>query len=147
MPTYSARNLTANRNAVPGHGLANNLKILDYTVTCSAALTTSDTLQFGYPPKGFRVVFAMLEADDLDTNASPTITLNIGDSGSASRLFAASTVAQAGTSGQMSAATGVGYQYDGATLVTGTPAANAATGAAGDVRLWLVGYIDDASTS
>lgn len=147
MPTYSARNLTPNRSANPGHGLANNLKVLEYTVTATAALTTSDVLQFGYPPANFVLLRAALEADDLDTNASPTITLNIGDAGSATRLFSASTVAQAGTSSTAETAAVLGYTYDGATLVTGAPAANAATGAAGDIRLWLLGYIKDPATS
>lgn len=147
MPTYSARNLTPNRNANPGHGMANNLKVLEYSITCTAAPTTSDPLQFGYPPKNFVLLRAVLEADDLDTSGSPTITLNIGDAGSASRLFAAATVAQAGTASVADTAAVAGYTYDGDTLVTGVAAANATTGAAGDIRLWLLGFIKDAATS
>ena len=147
MPTYSARNLTPNRNANPGHGFANNLKVLEYTVSATAALTTSDVLQFGYPPNNFVLLRAVLEADDLDTNVSPTITLNIGDSGSATRLFSAATVAQAGTAAVADTAAVAGYTYDGNTLVNGAPAANAATGVAGDIRLWLIGFIKDAATS
>lgn len=147
MATYSAANLVRNAGVAAGHGLAQNLKVYDFTVTCLAALTTSDALQFGYVPKGFKVILAMFEADDLDTNGSPTLTINIGDSGDADRLFAASTAAQTGVSGQMALATGVGYTYTDKTLITGVPNANAATGAAGDLRLFLIGYIADSATS
>lgn len=147
MPTYSARNLTPNRAAAVGHGLGNNLKVLEYFVDCPAAPTTSDPLQFGWPPANFVLLRAVLESDDLDTAGSPTITLNIGDAGSATRLFSAATVAQTGAAAVADTAAVAGYTYDGATLVTGVAAANATTGAAGQIRLWLIGFIKDPATS
>lgn len=133
MATYSATNY-ANKPALQ-HGLAGNVKVAYASVTCGSAPSTSDTLNFFYLPAGARVVLAVLEASDMDTAGSPTITLNIGDSGDADRLFAASTVAQAGTVSSAIAATGAHYQYTSETLITGVANANATTGTSGTVEL------------
>lgn len=145
MATYSAANYAT--APVASHGLSDNVKALYFTVTASAALTTSDVLQFGYAPEGFRVVGGFLKADDLDTNGTPTLTLNIGDADDPNRHFAASTVGQAGTASNDVAIAGLGHRYAAKTLITGAPAANAATGAAGDITLCLLGVIDDSATS
>lgn len=78
----------------------------------------------------------------MDTGGSPSLTLNIGDSGDADRLFAASTVGQAGTLSSALATTGAGYQYTSKTLITGVANANAATGAAGTVNLTVLYVVE-----
>lgn len=133
MATYSAPDF--DKKPTPGHGLAANVKVARATVACSSAPSTSDTLNFFYLPAGARVHLAVLEATDMDTSGSPSLTLNIGDSGDADRLFAASNVAQTGTLSQAIATTGADHLYTDKTLITGTAAANAATGAAGSVTL------------
>ena len=142
MPTYSSTNVT-DKKGVAGSSTASEAKIYTYTVTCAAAPTTSDPLQFGFVPAGFRLSLAILEATDMDTNGSPTITLNVGDAGSAARIFSASTVAQAGTLSSAIATAGAGYQYTSKTLITGVAQANATTGAAGSITLTLIGVVDD----
>lgn len=139
MATYQSTNVSS-KKPIGGHGLAKTMKVAYFEVAPTAALTTSDALQFGYLPQNARVVYAYLEATDLDTDASPTLTLNIGDSGDADRLFAASTVGQAGTASGAIAVAGLGYKYTSDTLITGVPAANAATGAAGTIYL-IIGYV------
>lgn len=136
MATYSSTNYSNNVPAA-SHGLSGNVKTAYASVSCTAAPSTSDTLNFFYLPAGARVVGGWLKASDMDTNGSPTLTLNIGDSGDADRLFAASTVGQAGTASNTFAATGILYQYASKTLITGVANANAATGAAGTVELCL----------
>ncbi len=79
----------------------------------------------------------------MDTNGAPTITLNIGDAASANRYFAASTVAQAGTAALEQGVTGLDFKLPAKTLITGTAAANAATGAAGSVSLVLIYAVED----
>ena len=54
----------------------------------------ADMVRLTQIPKGAKVLNAILKADDLDTGT--TITLSLGDTGSANRYFAASTIAQAG---------------------------------------------------
>lgn len=133
MATYSATNYT--RKPVASHGLASDLKAAYFEVACTAAPTTSDTINFGYLPAGARVMLAVLESTDMDTSGSPTLTLNVGDSGDADRLFAASTVGQTGTLSSAIATTGAAYKYDTETLITGVANANATTGAAGTLFL------------
>lgn len=145
MATYSATNYLTKPDA--GHGLGGNAKAFYFEVACTAAPSTSDTINFGYVPKGFRLLFATLEATDMDTNVSPTLTINVGDSGDADRIFAASNVAQAGTLSTALAVTGGAYVYTDRTLITGVANANAATGAAGTLYLSLVGILEDSATS
>lgn len=148
MATYSATDYLY--KPVQTHGLSGNLKVLGpWTVTCTSAPSTADTLNFGYAPKGFTVLGVGLYASDMDTSGSPTLTLNIGDSGDADRLIAASNVGQTGTASYTSlvASTGVAYQYTAKTLITGVANANATTGAAGTVMVWLLGVQADSTTS
>lgn len=134
MATYSSTNVSL-KKAVSGQMSAGQVLCAKADVVCSAAPSTSDTLEFFYLPAGAVVLQAILESSDMDTNGSPTLTLNIGDSGDADRLFAASTVGQAGTASNSVIATGVLASYTSKTLITGTANANAATGAAGTVSL------------
>jgi hypothetical protein len=147
MATYSAPNYTYNY-PMPYHGQANNLQcLLDATVTCTAAPSTSDTLNFGYLPPNACVTGGILIPSDMDTNGSPALTLNIGDAGSATRYFSGSTGGQTGTADATLAAAGRGYTTTAKTLVTGVAGVNAATGAAGTIRLLLFGFIKDLTTS
>lgn len=141
MATYRSASVT-NREAVAGPGIARSCKVAHFTVSCDAAPATTDTIQFGYVPAGARIVLAVLEATDMDTNGVPTLTLNVGDAGDADRLFAASTVGQAGTLSTAIATAGNGHQYTAKTLLTGTAANNAATGAAGTLNLTVFYTID-----
>jgi hypothetical protein len=125
------------------HGERKGVQMARATVSCTAAPATTDTLNFFYLPPGARVVGGYLAASDMDTNGSPTITLNIGDAGAAARLFSASTVAQAGTTSQAFAAGALDYQYAAKTLVTGVAQAKAATGAAGSVTLSLLYVVEE----
>lgn len=140
MATYSATNYA--RKPVVSHGLAGDLKAAFFEVSCTAAPTTSDTINFGYLPAGARVISAVLESTDMDTNGTPTLAINVGDSGDADRLFAASTVGQAGTASTAVAVTGSGYKYDNETLITGVASANAATGAAGTLYLSVLYVVE-----
>lgn len=146
MATYSS---TAYSNVAPVavHGQAAQVQTAYALVTCTAAPSTSDTLNFFYLPANARVLAAVLKASDMDTNGSPTITLNIGDSGSAARYFSASTSAQAGTVDASMAAAGRFFKTTAKTLVTGVAQANAATGAAGTVELMIEYVVEDSATS
>lgn len=138
MATYSATNY--DKKPALSHGLSGNAKVAYAEVSCTSAPSTSDTLNFFYLPAGARVIAASLEASDMDTNGTPTLALNIGDADDADRLFAASAVGQAGTDSQDIAVAGLFNSYESETLITGTASTNAATGAAGTVRL-AVTYI------
>lgn len=142
MATYQSAQVQ-DEMPIPSHGDASSTKTQRFKVDTSAALTTSDRLEFGYLPKYARVVDAILLATDIDTHGTATIALNVGDAGDADRLFAASTVGQAGTAARMTAVTGFGHRYDDETLIVGVPSTGAATGAAGSVTLIISYVIED----
>ena len=134
MATYNSTNVQ-NKSGVSAGGPAGNVLVAYAEVACTAAPATTDTINFFDLPAGARVLQATLESTDMDTNGTPTLTLNVGDSGDADRLFAASTVGQSGTASTAVAVTGAGYKYTSKTRITGVANANAATGAAGTLYL------------
>ncbi len=142
MATYQSQQVS-DRMPIPSHGLGSSVYCQRFPLTITAALTTADVLQFGYLPKYARVVDALLEASDMDTNGTPTLAFNIGDAGDVDRLFAASTAGQAAGITRMTLATGFGHRYDDETLITGAPSTNAATGAAGTLALYVFYTLED----
>ncbi len=132
MTTYTSTGLTAPPQPGYGHGLAGNVKVAFSTVATPSTFTTTDTANMHDLPPGARVLYSILESTDLDSGS--TITLNVGDTGSAARYFSASTVGQAGTSAVATATTGIGYANAAKTRVTIVPAAGPAT-TAGTITL------------
>lgn len=142
MATYTSSytQATAYKNT-PTHGLSETLKCMSATVNCSAALTTADVIKFFTMPKNAKIQGFKMGVDQLDSNGSPTLTFDVGDAGSATRLFSASVagrtsggawVTDTGSGAQYAA---LGYQFTADTLIQAVPHANAATGAAGNITL------------
>ncbi|HJV52784.1 MAG TPA: hypothetical protein VJ652_15055 [Noviherbaspirillum sp.] len=118
-----------------------------YADLTAAQVAAGNIVDIGILPAGHTVVDSVLVPDDLDTNGSPTITLDVGimsgtpgDDTSVrtcgAELFSASTAAQGGTPTRMSAKTGflipsVGYDRSIGVKIN----AGAATAAAGRVRV------------
>lgn len=71
-----------------------NLRTSVYTVTAGAALVINDTIGMVKVPIGARVGEIVLTVTDMDTSTG--ILLDVGDSGSANRYIAASTIGQTG---------------------------------------------------
>jgi hypothetical protein len=70
---------------------------IDFEYTLGGAVVTGDTYTTpanALPNSGFRIVDTQLIMPPLDTNATPTATISVGDSGSATRFINA---AQAGS--------------------------------------------------
>jgi hypothetical protein len=142
MATYQSQQVQ-DEMPIASHGEAGTVRCQRFKVTISAALTTSDTIEFGYVPHYARIVDAVLKGTDMDTNGTPTLAFNVGDADDADRLFAASTVGQAAGIARMTATTGFGHRYDDPTLIVGVPSTNAATGAAGTLELFLYYVVED----
>jgi hypothetical protein len=86
-----------------------------YTITGSL-LVINDVIQMVKVPIGARVLSIDLYTTDLDSGATPAVTLAIGDGSTTARFITASTVGQAGgyirfPSDSATTAAGVGYQY------------------------------------
>lgn len=92
-------------------------------------------------PAGFTVTGIIAVASDMDTNATPTLALSVGDSGSATRHLSSSTIGQAGTSTQTIASTGLLYSYTADTDILVTASTASATAAAGTLDLYLTGFV------
>lgn len=137
MATYNSPDV-ANNVPTSTHGLAGNVKVKRTVVTCTASPATTDTLNFFDLPAGARIHYALLQSSDMDSNGSPTLTLNVGYTGSAAALFSASTVGQAGTLAAETSVTAQDLLLTTKTRITGTAQANAATGVAGTVTLTVL---------
>lgn len=85
---------------------AGSVVVNRYEFDVTAALAGGDIIDIGVLPANCKVVDAILESDDLDSNAAPTLAVDVGvmsgEVGSTgartcgNELFAASNVAQAG---------------------------------------------------
>lgn len=120
----------------------------DYFVDVAAAdIVLNDVIDLGILPANHTVVDAILIADDLDTNTTPTIALDVGVMSGVpgdvtstrtcgSEFFAAATTAQAGGVARMSKKEGFLVKPTAADRSIGVKfQAAAATAAAGRIRL------------
>ena len=127
-----------------GQGTARTKKTLG---VAGVALATTDVNQttnniaLFRVPAGFTVTGLYASATDMDTGGSPTLAINIGDSGSANRFLAASNIGATGISTSTVAATGLYYTFTADTDILFACNAAAATAAAGTITVYLEGFI------
>lgn len=107
------------------------------TYELAAALVINDVVQMVKVPLGARVLSVTLFTDDLDTNTTPAIVLDVGDDGVTDRFIDGAICGQAGgmafsLEGSYKNAAGFGYTYTANNtidvLVQVAPATGAATG-------------------
>ena len=123
-----------NRVPTTSHGLFGNVKEETATITLTAVPTTADILNFFTIPRMSIILGATVAVSQIDSNVSPTVTLNIGDAAVPGRLFNGTTTVGRLAPGSVSSALafgGYGYLYTADTVITGSVGANAATGVAG----------------
>lgn len=132
------------------HGEFLALNHLHQTVTIGAALTTADTVNFGYLPPNAVVTGVMLKAaTQLDSNGSPTLAFNMGITGTAALFLSAVTTVgrAAGASADASSLLAGGRLYKNTTgakvLVICQPTGNAATGAAGTLEALISYFVEE----
>lgn len=138
------------RAPTPYPDRAGNVVTVALEFTVPAGLAANDVIEMGPLPAYSTVVDATLDVDDLDTNGTPTISLDVGIvSGNAgenngartcgNEFFAADTTARAGGIARMSKSTGFRIAKTDADRGVGIKlAAGAATLAVGSkIRLLL----------
>jgi hypothetical protein len=145
MATYTSKQYANSPKSMVG-AFPGNMIGFYWEVVLTTAAANADIFNFGVVPKGFRVLGATIESTDIDTNGSPTVTINVGDSGSATRYFSGATVGQAGTASVASAVAGLHYLNTDDTLITGVIAAGPATGATGSVYLSIWGRFEGSAS-
>jgi hypothetical protein len=130
MAAYSSLQV-AGRYPVSGVGMGGRVSKHERgSFALTAALAINDTIAlFSLPPRA-RVTGGFIKSDDLDSNGSPTITYNVGITGTANLFWAASTAGQAGTVDRNMAATGMDYITTAKTPVFLTVLAGPATAVA-----------------
>jgi hypothetical protein len=143
MPAYTSTQLANNPLAFVGPSPGNMIGFY-WEVPITAALTAADTFTFGRVPKGFRVFGATLEATDME--AGTGVTLSVGDAGSATRLFNATAVAQAGTASVAVPVAGLHYLYPDDTAITGATGGSITTGATGTIWLSIWGRFEGSAS-
>lgn len=134
MATYTSKHASGVRPIASVNDALPATILLEYVN--SAALAAGDIIDLGDLPAGLTVLDAAIIAEDLDTNATPTITLSVGalNAGktdlSGTAYIDASTVGQAG--GIARATTNAAYVAGSAARRMGIKVvAGAATGATG----------------
>lgn len=118
------------------------------TDTAIIAMTTAmidnanDDVGLLYIPAGAVIVSATLAATDMDTNGTPALAIDVGDSADEDRLFAASTVGRDGTLSTALARTGFLYKYTNRTQLRAYIQTAAATAAAGTLYFSVTYFVD-----
>lgn len=95
----------------------------------------ADIIEMVRVPRGAYVVDVICAADDLDTNATPTIAFTVGDQGDTDRFITSSTIAQTGGVARLNATAGADFTYTADDTIDITFGTAAATFAAGDITL------------
>lgn len=107
----------------------------------TAALTTSDTIEMLKIPAGATVIKWTLAVDDLDSHSTPTIALELGDSGDADRYIDSAKVTNLGQSATVRRNSNkILYTYSSADTISVSVAANPATGASSGTINLVVWY-------
>jgi len=110
--------------------------------TFPVAPVASDTIKLLPIPVGARVLNLIIKSTDLDTG-TPAITLNVGDSASATQYFSASTIGQAGGIAELAiSATAKLKKYTADDYLSVAVATGPATGAVGTIEAWLTYCFD-----
>ena len=88
--------------------------VVPFSVSLTTALAAADVIELVKIPNNAVLLDFTMDVTDLDTNATPTLTLDIGDDAVANRFVAASSIGQAGgrlTYGEDGAADTLPRQY------------------------------------
>jgi hypothetical protein len=152
---YSSPVYAQNQPAGTGHGPYQTTQHLHATSPTLSTWAINDTINFGYLPRNAVVVSVVLKAaSQLDSNVTPTLTLDVGVTGTAQLFKAAvSTVGRAvgasvDTGNTLAAG---GYLYKNLTgarqAIVCTVHAAAATPAAGTLELDVEYFVEDPAGS
>lgn len=141
MATFTADEAAATAPA-KGEGMSGNCKVVVAEYEITAALALNDVVQMVKVPAGAIVSNVVLSTDDLDTNGTPAIVLDVGDGGDTDRYIDGSTVGQAGgtTDSSSLAIGGLGYTYTDEDTVDVLVQAAPATGASSGTIKLIVSY-------
>lgn len=102
----------------------------------------NDDIGLFYVPAGAVILGCTVSGTDMDSNGTPALAIDIGDSGDEDRLIAAATVGQAGTLSAALARTGHLYKYSTRTQIRAYIQTAAATAVAGTLNVSITYCVD-----
>lgn len=137
---------------VSSYLLRGNWRGSDFTIfgSCAAgSAALGDVYQLVQIPNGYTIVDMILDTDQLDSNGTPTLSLEVGDAVNAGRFYTGSTIARTGGIAIPTIPQTIGYTYAvgsgntgqfyggnaGSNIIQAQVTAAAATYKAGNVRL------------
>lgn len=126
--------------------------VLSKIVTLATGDLSAQSHTLGYLPTGARVIDVVMTATDMDSNGSPTLVMEVGDSGDVDRFIDASTIGQTGgtiRAGNVaaSAATFAAHTaYTSRTQMVLNIATGAATAVAGTAHVTILYVVDEPLT-
>ena len=129
---YNSSRIT---NKVPPRGVVGEVTSVFAEFTFPAAPVVNDTVKMFTLPKGAVLLEMLLSADDLDTNGTPAIMLQVGDGTTADLFFYADGVAKTGGMSRMSNPAKLGQVLAADTDVVAKVSTAPATGAVGKIGL------------
>ncbi len=140
MATFTAKGVADNAYVITALGKGQPV-VNQGSYEVPATLAADDLVKLAFLPAEHTLVDVILEADDLDTNGTPTITISVGTLNSAgddieNLVITTSTVAQGG--GVARAATVAGLQVAASSsdrVLTAKIITGGATAAAGTLKL------------
>jgi hypothetical protein len=119
------------------------ITVVQSTFAITAAFVINDVVKFLTVPAGVYITDIKLDVPQLDTNGSPTITLDVGTSGAAQAYLAASTVGQAGGVAVANVAGTIGATFTTATVIQMKVHAAPATGVTSGTITLQVSYVSE----
>jgi hypothetical protein len=149
--TYSTPLYAQNQPAGTGHGFYQITQHLHATSPSISTWAINDVINFGYLPRNGIVASMVLKAaSQLDSNGAPTLTLDMGVTGTPQLFKAAITTVGRAVGASADIGTGLsaaGYLYKNASgarqAIICTVHAAAATAVAGTLELDVEYYIED----
>lgn len=121
-------------------------EIADFvTITVSTTVigTINNTIELLWVPKNAVITGITFACSDIDTNGTPTVKFDIGDSGSANRYLAASTIGQSAGITNAIAQGGFLYKTTADTKIIATVNTAPATAAAGTITFGVTYVLDE----
>lgn len=104
----------------------------------ATALSTNDTVEMVKLPKGATIIDAIMATDDLDTNATPTLVLDLMLKTDGQVLISGSTIGQGGGVARLDQVNAVGKTLTADDTVQVKATTGAATGATGTINVAVI---------
>lgn len=103
------------------------------------ALELNDVIQMVKVPAGAKITEVILATDDLDTNGTPLLGLDVGDGSDDNRFISASTIGRTSGVARLDQVDGLNYVYAAEDTIDVSVQAAPATGAtSGTIRLTVI---------